>query len=279
MHPAHPYSQQQLLPHPHDWSFPLRGRPEYRHKTHVPPRLTPYRYHQRRFSSQSENGLRNSILQGVIVDLGRRLDELKALSLTTNDPARIVRHKEGESVTFLRGAHDTNGAYAFVRVVLVPNSGNDLHFHLIFAEIFEAEEGVLSIECDGQKVRLGPGERATAPIGSHHRFSNETDQPITFLAIIQPARRFEEMLRVTEGLKGDGGLNEKGFPKSILQLGIMFEMGESYLAGMPLWLQQALFGPLAAIARWRKVDRDLAKYVVARPAAPAASAPMAAPTA
>ena len=43
------------------------------------------------------------------MDLERRLDELKALKLTTNDPARIVRHKECESVTFLRGANDTNG--------------------------------------------------------------------------------------------------------------------------------------------------------------------------
>ena len=208
------------------------------------------------------------------MDLGTRLDELIALNLTTTDPARIVSHKEGESVTFLRGANETNGEYAFVRVVLLPGSGNDLHFHLTFAEIFEAVEGELSIESDGQRVLLAPGERAAAPVGSHHRFFNETDRPITFIAVIQPARRFEEMLRIAEGLKRDGLLNDTGMPKRILHLGIMFEMGESYLAGMPLWLQRAIFVPIAAVARWRKIDRELAKYAAPQLSTTASNTPL-----
>ena len=210
------------------------------------------------------------------MELGQRLDALKALNLITTDPGRTVNHREGEYVTFVRGAADTDGEYAFVRVALAPGCSTDLHFHLTFAEIFETIAGELSIEHDGTILRLGPGERAEAAIGSRHRFFNASDKPVEFYAIIQPARRFEEMLRVAEGLRDDGLLNAKGLPKSILQLGLMFEMGESYLAGMPLWLQRAIFVPIAAVARLRQVDRGLARYT---PSPHAGAAPGAIPIA
>jgi len=72
------------------------------------------------------------------------------------------------------------------------------------------------------------------------------------------------MLRITEGLKRNGLLNEKGLPKSILHLGIMFEMGESYLAGMPLWLQRAIFGPLAALTQDRSRSRCISDAAARR---------------
>jgi len=101
-------------------------------------------------------------------------------------------------------------------------------------------------------------------INGRHESRRIAQVPLTFLAIIQPARRFEEMLRITEGLKRNGLLNEKGLPKSILHLGIMFEMGESYLAGMPLWLQRAIFGPLAALTQDRSRSRCISDAAARR---------------
>jgi len=36
---------------------------------------------------------------------------------------------------------------------------------------------------------------------------------------------------------------------------LIFEMGDTCPASLPLWLQWAISDPLAALARWRKVDR------------------------
>ena len=207
-------------------------------------------------------------------------DTLKAMNLTTTDPWRTVRNPLiNDEVTFLRTARETNGEYTFVRVVLAPGGGNELHFHTTYAEEFETIEGELTIECDGQTVQLGPGERVSAPIRSRHLFANRSDRPVTFLALIRPARHFEETIRIVYGLARDGKVNAAGLPKNPLHLGLIFEIGDTYPASLPLWLQRAIFGPIAALARWRKVDRDFAGYVTAPPAALVQSAPVAAPTA
>jgi quercetin dioxygenase-like cupin family protein len=189
------------------------------------------------------------------------LDLTAIAALTANDPWRTVRNPLiNDEVTFLQTAEETGGAYAGVRVTLAPGGGNDLHFHLDFTEEFQSIEGTLTIECDGQRLALQPGARATAPIGSHHRFANDTDRPVTFVAKITPAHRFEETIRIAYGMARDGKVNKAGLPKNPLQLALLFEIGGTYPAAMPLWLQRAIFTPLIKLARWRKIERTFDKY-------------------
>lgn len=177
-------------------------------------------------------------------------------------PWRTVKNPAiGDEVTFLKTGRETEGAYTLVRVTLAPGGGNDLHFHRTFAEDFEAVEGVLTIECDGQRLQLQPGERATAPIGSRHRFANDTARPITFIGKIYPAEQFEETIRIVYGLAREGKVNAGGMPKDLLQLALLFEIGGTYPAALPLWLQKAIFMPLIKIARWRKVERTFDRYL------------------
>lgn len=214
------------------------------------------------------------------MDTTNLFDSAKALNPATTDPWRTVRNPMiDDEVTFLRTASETNGAYAFVRVTLAPGGGNDLHFHTTFAEEFEAVEGELTIECAGQTVTLRPGERAVAPIGSRHLFANRSDRPTTFLALIRPAQRFEETIRVVYGLARDGKVNTKGLPKNPLHLGLIFAMGDTYPASLPLWLQRVLFGPITVLARWRKADRDFAPYLNQQHGAPTPHGALTEPTA
>lgn len=136
-----------------------------------------------------------------------------------------------------------------MRVVLAPGGGNALHFHTTYAEEFETIEGELTIERDGQTVLLGPGERVSAPIRSRHLFANRSERPVTFLALIRPARHFEETIRIAYGMARDGKMNAAGLPKNPLHLGLLFEIGETYPVSLPLPLQRAIFGPLARLAR------------------------------
>jgi hypothetical protein len=58
-----------------------------------------------------------------------------------------------------------------------------------------------------------------------------------------------------------GKTNAKSVPRNILQLALLYELGEGYLVGMPLLEQRAVFGALAGVARWRGVEKALEKYL------------------
>ena len=51
------------------------------------------------------------------------------------------------------------------------------------------------------------------------------------------------------GLVEDRKTNDKAIPKNILELALLYELSESYIAGMPLSLQKGIFGALARVAR------------------------------
>jgi mannose-6-phosphate isomerase-like protein (cupin superfamily) len=167
----------------------------------------------------------------------------------------------GDRVAFLKTAEETEGEYLLLKVELAPHGGNAMHYHLTFTEAFEVLEGWLNIDLGGRHLVLGPSEKALVPIRAHHRFYSTSDEPVTFTVEIRPARRMEEALRVAYGLARDGKTNAKSVPRNILQLALLYELGESYLAGMPLFLQRALFGSLAKVARWRGVERSFEKYL------------------
>ncbi|MDX5423431.1 MAG: cupin domain-containing protein [Hymenobacteraceae bacterium] len=166
-----------------------------------------------------------------------------------------------DRVTFLKNAAETSGAYTLVRVELAPKGGNELHFHTTFTEEFEVLEGTLSLELGKEVISLNPGEKATAPRYKLHRFFNQdVSRPCTFLVTIRPARHFEEMLRIAYGLINDGLTNSKGIPKSIWHTALMFDMGESYLPGIPYRIQKWLGAILAKEARRRGRHKELEKY-------------------
>ncbi|MBO9595767.1 MAG: cupin domain-containing protein [Niabella sp.] len=175
-------------------------------------------------------------------------------------PQTITHPLIGDTVTFLKTADETNGAYTLVEVVLLPGGGNDLHYHVDYIEVFEVLEGVLGIQYGKTEHYLNPGDTLTVPKKVVHRFFNRDPRhPVKFRVTIQPARHFEVMLRIAYGLAVDGKINKKGLPH-IWHLAILFQKGESYLPGVPLVIQKGIFGILARIACIRGVHRELYKY-------------------
>ena len=167
----------------------------------------------------------------------------------------------GDRVTFLKTAEETDGEYMLAKVELAPHGGNAMHYHLTFTEAFEVLEGRLNVDLDGRHLVLGPGEKALVPIKSRHRFYSTSDEPVTFTVAMRPARRMEEALRVAYGLARDGKTNAKSVPRNVFELALLYELGESYLVGMPLLVQRAVFGVLAKVARWGGVEKSLEKYL------------------
>ena len=92
------------------------------------------------------------------------------------------------------------------------------------------------------------------PLNNEHRFCNSSTEPVVFEVEIRPARNFEQSLRAAFGLARDGKVNRKGVRKNIWELAVIYELSESYIVGMPLFLQKSIFVALARLARWRGYD-------------------------
>jgi quercetin dioxygenase-like cupin family protein len=173
-------------------------------------------------------------------------------------PRTIENPLVQDRVTFITTGAESGGSFEYVEVELAPGGGVDLHYHLAFTEHFAAVQGVLHLELDGQFCELHPGQAASAPPGSLHRFFNPGKEKIMFHVKVAPARRFEQMLRISYGLARDGKVREKtGIPRNVLELAVIFKLGESYMNGIPRGLQKGIFGTLYRIAKWRGVEERL----------------------
>ncbi|MBA2694226.1 MAG: cupin domain-containing protein [Rubrobacter sp.] len=166
----------------------------------------------------------------------------------------------GERITFL----DRNRERMRIRVELPAGAaGPPMHYHLAFTETFEAVEGSLDLLLVGGKknrLTLKSGESAHVPVKVPHTFSNGSDEPVVFECEISPAREWEKSIRTAFGLARDGRTNKAGVPKNIWELALLYELSESYMTGMPLFLQRGVFGMLAGIARRKGYDPEFSRY-------------------
>lgn len=169
----------------------------------------------------------------------------------------------GERITFLTTAEQSGGEYVKVRAELPAGaSGPPLHYHLAFTETFEVIEGRLDLYVGDKNnhMVLERGESAHAPLKLPHTFFNASGEPVVFECEIRPARKFEQSMRTAFGLAAGGKTNRAGVPKNVWELALAYELSESYVAGMPLFLQRTIFGALAAIARRRGYDPEFSRY-------------------
>lgn len=139
-----------------------------------------------------------------------------------------------------------------------------MHYHLGFTERFEVLNGRLDMCVGGKKnhIVLTAGKSAFAPLYTPHRFWNGSNEPVVVVGEIRPARKMEQSLRAAHGLARDRKTNKKGVPTNPLELALLYELSESYIVGMPLFLQKGVFGALAKVARWRGYDPEFTKYTM-----------------
>lgn len=158
-------------------------------------------------------------------------------------PETIHNPVQKDSVTFLETAEETGRT--LIEVDLAAGGGNKLHRHLTYTERFEVLEGTLTVQIGRQKLRLGPGETATAPARSRHRFANETGEPVRFLVELEPGHTgFEQALRIGYGLAADGETTRDGIPKRMSDMAVLAQMSEIRICG-PLAALNPLLGLVA----------------------------------
>ncbi|GAB3709346.1 hypothetical protein GCM10027592_45420 [Spirosoma flavus] len=146
-----------------------------------------------------------------------------------------------DEVVFLETSRESNSYQTLVEVTLSAGGGNPLHYHEEFSEEFTCLEGELSIQVGKDIIRLQPGESATAPAFSKHRFFNQSNDSCRFQCRIAPGcPGFEQTLQITYGLARDGQSNAQGMPKSIYALGYVVMISGTYMTGWMSVLQPVL---------------------------------------
>jgi mannose-6-phosphate isomerase-like protein (cupin superfamily) len=166
----------------------------------------------------------------------------------------------GEKITFLKTTEDTNGEYLLYEIDLQVKGKVPLHYHTKFQERFKAIEGELGLQVGKETIMLSPGQEITVKPGTVHRFFNPGNKAVKFENEMRPAGEFEKAMRAGDGLAADGKANKAGLPKNILHLALIFQWVGSYFPGVPVSIQEGLFGFLAKIAKRRGMDKELEKY-------------------
>ena len=147
----------------------------------------------------------------------------------------------GDRIYFQKYAQEPGDATTIINVELKPGAGNGLHYHQTYDEHFECLQGQLSLEVDKQLVVLRPGERATAPRRSVHRFFNTTACPVRFRVTISPGHPgFENVLKIAYGLAADGHMTATGRPKKFWHMGAIVELSDTNLPGVFSLMQPLL---------------------------------------
>ena len=183
-------------------------------------------------------------------------DEGRKVDTKTGGDGMIENPLSGERLTFLATGRETDGAFTRVRFLIPPHGkGTPAHFHTILSERFEVVSGWLNVivgeASDGSESPfvLGPGESASVPPYTVHRFWNATDEDTVFEAEVRPAGGFEFFMRASFGLARDGKTTDDGVPRNPFELGLLMRPADIYLPGLPVALQRTIFGVLASTAR------------------------------
>jgi quercetin dioxygenase-like cupin family protein len=195
---------------------------------------------------------------GIIV-FAAFLPELDRSIGNRND--RTIRNSTDKySVTFLKTSRETNGAYEEVKVDLEPGGGNIWHYHTAFVEKFHVLDGELTIGMDGKPVKVTAGQDTIADKRLMHKFYNTSDKPVSFIVRIEPARSFEKTLRCGYGLMSTGMSTPDGMPKDPWHLMLILGYSDSYLEGLPGFIQEPLINSLAKIAQWKGAGKEMEQF-------------------
>jgi mannose-6-phosphate isomerase-like protein (cupin superfamily) len=157
----------------------------------------------------------------------------------------------GERIIFLETSNETNGEYVTFELRVQPHGFVAApHIHPFAEESFEIRSGTFTFVVAGEEQRVGPGEGATIPAGTPHAWWNPGDEEGVAIVEFRPALKTEEFFENFFGLAQDGKVNPMRRLPNIMWLAVILRSYRDflYLAKPPLFVQRAIFTPLAAVA-------------------------------
>jgi Cupin domain len=163
--------------------------------------------------------------------------------------------RAGSRLTILEGPADNQGARIVFERVMPPGTGKaDPHVHLDCDQRYEIEAGSATMELLGAPRTLGPGDKIVVPRRTPHRDPyNDSGAELRFRVEIEPCPPFIDAFgrALAEGYQNDQLTDQDELP--ILKILVLTKAydGQSFRAGIPIGVQQAMLPLAAAIGRLR----------------------------
>lgn len=158
--------------------------------------------------------------------------------------------RTGAWITWLPDGDD-----GVIERVMKPQTGRaDPHRHLDFVESYEVLAGTATVEREGTRVSLGPGERLEIPPGTAHRNPyNETGADLRLRHRVSPGGAFADAFVSALGhhMENDTVNAQGEFRQLQLFATLHGTRAQSFLAGPPIALQRPVIALGAMIARLR----------------------------
>ena len=168
-----------------------------------------------------------------------------------------LEFRDGRVVRFVAEGTDENGAFLRIEHHLpTPARQAGPHWHPVIGERWTVRQGRMRFHVDGREITAGPGESALAEARQVHEFSSETPDVIVDHEI-RPPLNHRRMFELWHALDISGRTTASGVPRNPLALGLLWRSQDGYLAGVPPWLQRAVFGSLARLADLCGYERRL----------------------
>jgi quercetin dioxygenase-like cupin family protein len=170
---------------------------------------------------------------------------------TTELYRALVNPATGETIQFIAQPHGEDEDVVRFSWRSKPGGAITEHIHPLQEERFNITAGQAHFVLDGETRELGPGETIIVPAGTRHSEENRGSTEVSGIVELRPALKTREMHEAFAGLAAEGKTTPRGAPKNPLQLGatIWHFRHESRATTPPIWVQNVMLPPLAALAR------------------------------
>ena len=164
----------------------------------------------------------------------------------------------GERFRFTHTAASTGGELLAFDFALRPDGAVPVpHVHPIQTERFEVLDGLMSFRTGLCGIEAGPGNVIEVAPGVAHSFANAGESEARLRVEVRPALAMEEMLAEVVEMAHAGRLDDRGMPRSLLDLAALARKydQEAHAPLLGVRLQRLLLAPLVFLARRRRSSR------------------------
>lgn len=180
----------------------------------------------------------------------------------------IANPISGERIIFLKTAQDTNGeSFLFDCRVLPGKTPLPAHIHTTQEERFEVFSGTLGVLLGRDTFMLSAGQTAVLPAGVAHQWWNAGPDEVYFRVEVVPPDNIARVLEAVAGLARDGKMTKQGMPKNPFRLAQLARLSQTYMPGIPIWVQNVGLALGCGAARLLGYDPAFTEYAAPEPVA------------
>jgi quercetin dioxygenase-like cupin family protein len=168
----------------------------------------------------------------------------------TRTPTFHSNPATGERIRWLLHADETGGELVRFEMWTAPGGGvQGTHVHPHSTETFEVLSGELILESGGDQHVVAPGEHASVPAGTPHRWRNGSPDELHMIIELDRPGRFEDMIEASFAAGRAGRFDSRGRMKPLAAAALVHRYSEEIQPAWPRWLQRLVIPPLALAGR------------------------------